>query len=155
MDKHAGNIAAAAAFAAVLIVGLTAQEPGFRGRELQPPKPSTAYTVGGIRHGISYFPMAGYDFTKPKAAGVMDFSHYHTYDEVTAFLRQVGRGLPEPRRALLRRQDLRRSRHLADHDHQQGHRQGHGQAGHVHRRATGIRARSRRPSPPSGSPGTS
>ena len=94
MDKHAGNIAAAAAFAAVLIIGLTAQEPGFRGRELQPPKPSTAYTVGGIRHGISYFPRAGYDFTKPKAAGVMDFSHYHTYGEVTAFLRQWAADYP-------------------------------------------------------------
>ena len=94
MDKHAGNIAAAAAFAAVLIIGLTAQEPGFRGRDLQPPKPSTAYTVGGIRHGISYFPMAGYDFTKPKAAGAMDFSHYHTYGEVTAFLRQWAADYP-------------------------------------------------------------
>ncbi len=94
MDKHAGKLTAAVAFAAILIIGLTAQEPGFRGRELQPPKPSTAYTVGGIRHGISYFPRSGYDFIKPKAAGVMDFSHYHTYEEVTSFLRQWAADYP-------------------------------------------------------------
>jgi len=94
MDKHAGKLAAAAGFAAVLIIGLTAQEPGFRGREPQEAKPSTAYTVGGIRHGISHFPRAGYGFTKPKAAGAMDFSHYHTYDEVTAFLRQWAADYP-------------------------------------------------------------
>jgi len=94
MDKHARKLTAAAAFAAVLIIGLTAQEPGFRGREPQEAKPSTAYTVGGIRHGISYFPRIGYDFTKPKAAGVMDFSHYHAYDEVTAFLRQWAADYP-------------------------------------------------------------
>ena len=45
----------------------------------------------------------------------------------------VGQGLPEPRRPLFGRQELRRPRHLADHDHQQGHRQGHGQAGDVRR----------------------
>ena len=154
MDKHAGKLAAAAAFAAVLIIGLTAQEPGSRGRELQPPKPSTAYTVGGISHGISYFPRAGYDFTKPKAAGVMDFSHYHTYGEVTAFLANGPRiirtssiSIPSgsPSKAAISGRSrsptspparTRTSRPCSS-------------------KGTGIRARSRRPSPPSGSPGTS
>ena len=74
---------------AVIVLGM-AQEPGPRGREMPPPKLSDAYVVGGIRHGISYFPRAAYDFVKPKAAGEMDFLHYHTYDEVTAFLREMG-----------------------------------------------------------------
>jgi len=94
MDKRAFKIIMAAAFAAVLIIGLTAQEPGFRGRETMEPKPSTAYTVGGIRHGISFFPRAANDFTKPKTAGEMDFLHYHTYDEVNAFLRKWASDYP-------------------------------------------------------------
>jgi len=72
---------------AVIVLGM-AQEPGPRGREMPPPKLSDAYVVGGIRHGISYFPRAGYDFVKPKTAGELDFLHYHTYDEVTAILRK-------------------------------------------------------------------
>jgi hypothetical protein len=46
------------------------------------------YTVGGIRHGISYFSRVDTPFTRPKIAGEMDFAHYHTYDEVNAFLRK-------------------------------------------------------------------
>ncbi len=88
MDKRAPKVIVLAIFAAAGLVALTAQEPGMRGRELQPPRPSAAYTVGGIRHGISYFPRSGTDFTKPKTAGEMDFSHYHTYDEITGFLRK-------------------------------------------------------------------
>jgi hypothetical protein len=95
MDKHARKLVSAVAFAAALIIGLTAQEPGFRGRDLQPPKLSTAYTVGGIRHGISYFPRANYSFTKPKTAGELDFAHYHTYDEITAFLRKWASDYPD------------------------------------------------------------
>src|SRR5512140_629070 len=94
MDKQAIKLVSAAAFVAVLIIGLTAQEPGFRGRGQQESKLPPTYTVGGIRHGISYFPKVAYDFTKPKAAGVMDFSHYHTYDEVTAFLRKWAADYP-------------------------------------------------------------
>lgn len=44
------------------------------------------HLVGGVRHGASFFPRADYAWTRPRAAGVMDFSHYHTYAEVTAFL---------------------------------------------------------------------
>jgi len=94
MDKRALRVAAAAAFAAALIIGLTAQEPGFRGREAPAPKPSDAYVVGGVRHGASFFPRAAHDFTKPKAAGEMDFLHYHTYDEVVGFLRKWAADYP-------------------------------------------------------------
>ena len=97
------------------------------------PRPTKAYVVGGIRHGISYFPKADYAFVKPKAAGELDFLHYHTYDEVIGFLRKWAADYPEPRRSLFGRQVLRGPGHLADHHHQQGDRQGHRQAGHVHR----------------------
>jgi hypothetical protein len=92
MDKHAGRFVAAIAFAAVLILGLTAQEFGPRGR--QESKLPPTYTVGGIRHGISYFPKANYDFTKPKKAGEIDFAHYHTYDEVIAILKKWAADYP-------------------------------------------------------------
>jgi hypothetical protein len=94
MDKRTMRIAAAAAFAAVFIIGLAAQEMGFRDRGPMEPRPSTAYTVGGVRHGISFFPRAGHGFTKPVAPGEMDFRHYHTYDEVTGFLRKWAADYP-------------------------------------------------------------
>ncbi len=53
----------------------------------QEPKPPRIYTVGGVRHGASFFPRVEYPFTKPLKPGEMDFAHYHTYDEITAFLR--------------------------------------------------------------------
>jgi hypothetical protein len=80
--------------AAVVIIAALAQEPGPRERGPREAKPSNAYTVGGIRHGISYFPRAGYPFTKPKVAGELDFVHYHTYDEVVAFLRKWAADFP-------------------------------------------------------------
>jgi murein tripeptide amidase MpaA len=94
MDKRAFELAAAAMFAAFLIIALTAQE-GFRERGPHEARPSNAYTVGGVRHGISFFPRAAYAFIKPKAAGEMDFTHYHTYDEVTAFLRKWASDHPD------------------------------------------------------------
>ncbi|MCK7489691.1 MAG: hypothetical protein MZU79_05220 [Anaerotruncus sp.] len=63
--------------------------------ERRTPKPTKAYVVGGIRHGISFFPKADYAFAKPKAAGELDFLHYHTYDEVNAFLRQWAADYPD------------------------------------------------------------
>ncbi len=87
MDKRALRVVAMAAFAAALIIGLTAQEV-FRERGAQEPRPSNAYIVGGVRHGASFFPRAAHDFTKPKTPGEMDFLHYHTYDEVNSFLRK-------------------------------------------------------------------
>jgi hypothetical protein len=88
MRKHAFKLVSVAAFAAVVIIVATAQEPGPRERSPQESKPSKMYIVGGIRHGISYFPRVDYVFTRPKVAGEMDFAHYHTYDEVNAFLRK-------------------------------------------------------------------
>jgi hypothetical protein len=82
------------AAAAITVLAL-AQDPGFRGRDMQPPKPTDAYIVGGVRHGASFFPKARYEFTKPKAAGEMDFLHYHTYDEVVAFLRRWAEKYPQ------------------------------------------------------------
>ncbi len=93
MDRSAHKLVAAAAFAAALIVGLAAQEFGPRGR--QESKLPPTYTVGGIRHGISYFPKTGYDFTKPKKAGEIDFAHYHAYDEVVAILKAWAAGRPD------------------------------------------------------------
>ena len=94
MDKHALRLVAVITLAAAaIIVVAIAQEFGPPGRRQESKLPPT-YTVGGIRHGISYFPRVAYDFTKPKKAGEMDFAHYHTYDEVTAFLRQWAADYP-------------------------------------------------------------
>ena len=87
MDKRALRVAMPAVFAAALFVAVTAQEPGPRERAPEP-KRSDAYTVGGVRHGVSYFPRVAYDFTRPKTAGRLDFLHYHTYDEVEGILRK-------------------------------------------------------------------
>src|SRR5512142_1532143 len=92
MDKHARKLVMAVVFAAVLIIGLTGQD--FGGRDRSPSKLPPTYTVGGIRHGISYFPKAAYDFTKPKKEGEIDFAHYHTYDEVIAILRKWAADYP-------------------------------------------------------------
>lgn len=92
MDKHAWKLVMAVVFAAVLIIGLTGQD--FGGRDRSPSKLPPTYTVGGIRHGISYFPKAAYDFTKPKKEGEIDFAHYHTYDEVIAILRKWAADYP-------------------------------------------------------------
>ncbi len=93
MDKRAFKLGAAAAFAAILTIGLAAQD--FGGRDRGPSKLPPTYTVGGIRHGISYFPKTAYDFTKPKKAGEIDFAHYHTYDEVVAILKTWAAGHPD------------------------------------------------------------
>lgn len=78
MNNRTLRIGCLALAAAVVILAAAAQEP----------KPSKMYTVGGVRHGASFFPRVEYPFTKPLKAGEMDFAHYHTYDEVTAFLQK-------------------------------------------------------------------
>lgn len=87
-------VLAAIAFAAVIALAM-AQDPGFRGRDAQPPKPSDAYVVGGVRHGASFFPRTRYEFVKPKTDGEIDFLHYHTYDEVTAILKRWAGKYPD------------------------------------------------------------
>ncbi len=76
MNTHAMRIGGLALTAAIVILA-TAQEA----------KPPKIHTVGGVRHGASFFPRVEYPFTKPLKPGEMDFAHYHTYDEVIAFLR--------------------------------------------------------------------
>jgi hypothetical protein len=88
MNKRALKFSLAAAIAAVVIIAAAAQERGPRERGPQESRPTKMYTVGGIRHGISYFSRVDTPFTRPKIAGEMDFAHYHTYDEVNAFLRK-------------------------------------------------------------------
>lgn len=58
------------------------------------PVPTKAYIVGGVRHGLSFFPRANYAAVKPKTAGVMDFAHYHANDEINAFLAQWAKDYP-------------------------------------------------------------
>jgi len=95
MNKRARRVTVMAAVAlAAVIVFAVAQEPGPRGREGFAPRPTKAYVVGGIRHGISYFPRAGYPWIQPRTPGEMDFLHYHTYDEVISFLRKWAADYP-------------------------------------------------------------
>jgi len=71
-------------FAAAVLALVSAQE-----REMvREARPTKAYTLGGVRHGASFFPPVEYPMTKPKTPGLIDFSHYHPYDEVNAFLTQ-------------------------------------------------------------------
>jgi hypothetical protein len=95
MDKRAWKLIVPAVFAAVAVIALTAQDQGFRGRQGFEPRPTDAYIVGGVRHGVSFFPKAGYDFIKPKSPGTLDFLHYHTYDEVNLFLEKWAAEYPE------------------------------------------------------------
>jgi len=88
MNQRSLKIGLAAAIAAIVIIAATAQERGPRERGPQESRPTKMYTVGGIRHGISFFPRVDTPFTKAKVAGEMDFAHYHTNDEVNAFLRK-------------------------------------------------------------------
>jgi len=95
MNNHARKLGPALAIAAIVIIAATAQERGSRERGFQEPRPSRMYTVGGIRHGISYFQKVDTPFTRPKVAGELDFLHYHTYDEVNGFLRKWAADYPD------------------------------------------------------------
>jgi len=57
-------------------------------------KPARIYTVGGVRHGVSFFPRVDYEATRPKVRGEMDFGHYHKYDEVVEFLQKWEKDYP-------------------------------------------------------------
>jgi len=58
-------------------------------------KPSRMYTVGGTRHGLSFFPRVDYEATRPRVRGQLDFAHYHRYDEVLEILRMWEKDYPE------------------------------------------------------------
>jgi hypothetical protein len=62
------------------------------GQENKSPR---TYTVGGMRHGVSFFPRVDYEATRPKVKGRMDFAHYHIYDEVVEFLRKWAKDYPD------------------------------------------------------------
>ncbi len=70
------------AFAFVVAVA-AAIAPAAPGEDKPAPRP---YTVSGERHGLSYFQAVDYPETRPAAAGLMDFRHYHKLAEVTEFL---------------------------------------------------------------------
>jgi hypothetical protein len=70
-------------FLSILVVSAqTAKKPG-------------PYTVGGSRHGVSYFPAVDYPETRPVVPGQMDFKHYHKYDEVNDFLKAWAKSYPD------------------------------------------------------------
>ena len=84
MNTRAFRIFLAIGVAAFLIFSAAAQEK----------KPPRMYTVGGLRHGVSFFPRVDYEATRPKVRGQMDFAHYHKYDEVVEFLQKWERDYP-------------------------------------------------------------
>jgi hypothetical protein len=95
MNKRALKLGLTAGIAATVIIVAAAQEQGPRDRGPRESRPSKMYTVGGTRHGISYFQRVDTPFTRPKVAGEMDFLHYHTYDEVNGFLRKWAAAYPD------------------------------------------------------------
>ena len=74
-----------------LLLMISAQERGF---QRQPPVPTKAFIVGGVRHGATFFPKSNYPETKPLKEGELDFMHYHTYDEVNFFLKKWASAYP-------------------------------------------------------------
>jgi hypothetical protein len=59
-------------------------------------KPVPMYRVGGgERDGASAFPRVDYPQVRPKAAGEIDFEHYHTYDETVGLLRGWAKQYPD------------------------------------------------------------
>ncbi len=44
------------------------------------------YTVGGYRHGLSFFDRMHYKEAEPLVEGELDFKHYHRYEETVSFL---------------------------------------------------------------------
>jgi hypothetical protein len=81
-------VGAAVTAAALIAAAVAAQEAP------RPGSPHKMYTVGGVRHGASFFPKADYPFTRPRTPGEMDFAHYHTYDEVVFFLKKWAADFP-------------------------------------------------------------
>jgi hypothetical protein len=89
--KKITRILAFGCLAGGLLAAVSAQDFTRGGGE---PRPTDAYVVAGVRHGASFFPKAGYAFIKPKTPGEMDFLHYHTYGEITAFLQRWAKEYP-------------------------------------------------------------
>jgi hypothetical protein len=84
MNTRAFRFVQAVGVAAFLIFSAAAQER----------KSPKVYTVGGLRHGLSFFPRVDYEATRAKVKGEMDFGHYHKYDEVVEFLQKWEKDYP-------------------------------------------------------------
>ena len=56
---------------------------------------SKYYNVKGYRHGKSYFKKIHYQETEPLEEGILDFKHYHTYDEIIYFLKKWEEQYPD------------------------------------------------------------
>src|SRR5687767_2671724 len=74
----------AAIFSSAALVALSAQDSPTSGGK---GKPQPMHRVGGARDGASAFPRLDYPQLKPKAAGELDFAHFHTYDETVGLLK--------------------------------------------------------------------
>ncbi len=68
----------------IILIGFLGDVSGLSPEETKAPR---NYVVGGERHGVSFFPRVDYPAVRPRVSGEMDFSHYHTYGEVVAFLK--------------------------------------------------------------------
>jgi hypothetical protein len=53
------------------------------------------FVVPGERAGTSVFPLVHYPETKPLVSGQIDWQHYHTNDEINAFMRQWAERHPD------------------------------------------------------------
>lgn len=53
------------------------------------------FVVPGERAGASVFPLTNYPETKPLVPGQIDWQHYHTNDEINAFMRQWAERYPD------------------------------------------------------------
>lgn len=73
----------------VLIILIFSFSPS---KEKESPK---MYTVGGERHGQSFFPYVDYVQVRPKVKEKMDFAHYHKYEEVVSFLQKWEKEYPD------------------------------------------------------------
>ena len=53
------------------------------------------HRVGGTRDGVSAFPRVDYPQVRPRRAGEVDFTHYHTYEESTQLLQRWAARYPD------------------------------------------------------------
>jgi hypothetical protein len=75
---------------------LSALPQGRGGRGQQPPSKGPAmYRVGGVRDGVSIFPLVDLPQTRPVKAGELDFQHYHTVEETLFFLQKWAKDYPD------------------------------------------------------------
>jgi hypothetical protein len=80
--------------ASALLLAVPQGRGGRQGQ--QPPSKGPAmHHVGGIRDGVSIFPVVDYPQMKPLEPGKLDFQHYHSLEEATAFLQRWAHDYPD------------------------------------------------------------